>query len=64
MRLQRVFRMGFAEISCRARQEMAKWIDRRAEPRRGSSEGPTSAEQVDRWLDELAAHFFAGPGDS
>ncbi len=63
MRLQRVFRMGFAEISCRARQAMAKWIDRRAEPRRGNSGGRISAEQVDRWLDELPAHFFAGPGD-
>ena len=55
--------MSFAEVSCRARQEASKWIDRRAEPQRDGFESSIPGEQVDRWLDEMAEHFFAGPGD-
>jgi hypothetical protein len=55
--------MGFAEISCRARQEVSKWIDRRTDPRRGTLEGSFPAERIDRWLDEMPLHFFAGPSD-
>jgi Heparinase II/III-like protein/Heparinase II/III N-terminus len=63
VKLQRVLRMGFAEISCRARHEVSKWIDRRTDRRRGTCEGPISAERVDRWLDDMAAHFFIGLRD-
>ena len=44
VKLRRLLRMGFAEISCRARQEVSKWVDRRADPRRGAFEGSISAE--------------------
>jgi len=54
--------MGFAEISCRARQEVSKWVDRRADPRRGAFEGSISAE-VESWVNEMLPRFFAGPGD-
>jgi len=54
--------MGFAEISCRVRQEVSKWVDRRADPRRGAFEGSISAE-VDSWVNEMLPRFFAGPGD-
>jgi hypothetical protein len=63
MKLQRALGMGFAEISCRARQQVAKMIDRWTDLRRGTFDGSIPAERVDRWLDEMAAHFFAGPGD-
>ena len=63
MKPQRVLRMGFAEISCRTRQEVSKWVDRRTDPRRGTREGSIPADLVDRWLDEMAPHFFAGPSD-
>src|SRR4029077_17375267 len=55
--------MGFAEISCRARQEVSKWVDRRADPRRSTLDGSIPAERSDRWLDEMVSHFFAGPSD-
>ncbi len=54
--------MGFAEISCRARHEVSKWVDRRADPRRRTFEGSISAE-VDSWVNEMVPRFFAGPGD-
>jgi Heparinase II/III-like protein/Heparinase II/III N-terminus len=63
VKLQRVFRMGFAEVSCRARQEVSKWVDRRADPRRSALDGSIPAERSDRWLDEMVPHFFAGPSD-
>jgi hypothetical protein len=62
VKLRRLFRMGFAEISCRARQEVSKWLDRRADPRRGAFEGTISAE-MDSVVNEMLPCFFAGPGD-
>jgi hypothetical protein len=64
VKLQRVFGMGFAEISCRARQEVSKWVDRRADPRRSNLDRSVPSERSDRWLDEMLPHFFAGPSDS
>ena len=63
MKLQRLFRMGFAELSCRARQEVSKRVDRRADPRRSTLDSSIPAERSDRWLDEMVPHFFAGPSD-
>jgi heparinase II/III-like protein len=61
--LQRVRRMSFTEISCRARQEVSKWVDRRTDPHRGTLEGSIPVELIDRWVDEMAPRFFAGPSD-
>jgi hypothetical protein len=55
--------MGLAEISGRARQEVSKWIDRLADPRRGTFEGSVPVERADRWAAEMAPRFFAGPSD-
>ncbi len=63
MKPQRVLRMGLAEISGRARQEVSKWIDRLADPRRGTFEGSVPVERADRWAAEMAPRFFAGPSD-
>ena len=62
MKPQRILRMGPAEISCRARQEVSKWIDRLADPRRASL-GSIATELAARWVDEMAPHFFAGASD-
>src|SRR5258705_1474466 len=55
--------MGLAEISCRARQEVSKWIDRLADRRRGTFEGSIPVELADRWAAEMAPRFFAGASD-
>jgi hypothetical protein len=52
--------MGPAEISCRARQEAWKWIDRFVDPRRRSLGAAIPAGRVDRWVDEMGRHFFSG----
>jgi hypothetical protein len=54
--------MSVAEISCRARQEVSKWLDRRAEPRRGR--GAIHADLIEQCLEEMPARFFPGPSDS
>jgi uncharacterized heparinase superfamily protein len=53
--------MGPAEISCRARQEVSRLIDRLADPRRGRLGASISPERADRWVAEMASHFFSGP---
>lgn len=63
MKLRRVVRMGFGEISTRVRQELSKWIDRRAEPRRSASRGAIPAELIERCLAEMPGRFFAGASD-
>src|SRR5512144_977296 len=55
--------MGPAEISCRARQEGSKWIDRLIDPHPRSLGASIPTERADRWVDEMAGHFFAGPGE-
>jgi hypothetical protein len=55
--------MGLAEISCRARQEVSKWIDRLADPRGGTFEGSIPVELADWWAAEMAPRFFAGATD-
>jgi len=56
--------MGFPEISCRARQELSKWVDRRADPDRTRLGGAIATALVDRCLDAMPARFFAGVGDA
>lgn len=63
MKPQRILRMGPAEISCRARQEVSRLIDRLADPRRGRLGASISPERADRWVAEMASHFFSGPGE-
>jgi hypothetical protein len=63
MKLQRAVRMGFGEISSRARQELSKWIDRRAEPRQSGVKVAIPAEQIERCLAEMPGRFFAGASD-
>lgn len=63
MKPQRILRMGPAEISCRARQELSKWIDRLVDPHRRSPGASISTERADRWVDEMAPHFFAGASE-
>ena len=63
MKPQRILRMGPAEISCRARQEASKRIDRLVDPHRGSLGASIPAERADRWLDEMVSRFFAGASD-
>jgi heparinase II/III-like protein len=63
VKLQRVVRMGVAELSCRARHEVSKWLDRRAEPRRSTFKAAFSPELIDRCVEDLAGHFFAGASD-
>ena len=55
--------MGPAEISCCARQAVSKWIDRMADPHRRSLGAAIPTERADRWVDEMARHFFSGPGE-
>jgi hypothetical protein len=62
MKLQRIVRMGFGEISSRARQELSKWTDRRTEPRSGVK-GAIPAEQIERCLAEIPGRFFGGASD-
>ena len=63
MKLQRAARMGFGEVSSRARQELSKWMDRRIEPRRSNVNGVISSEQIERCLAEMPDRFFAGASD-
>ncbi len=63
MKPQRILRMGPAELSCRARQQVSKWIDRLADRRRASLGGSIPTERADRWVDEMAPHFFAGASE-
>ena len=62
MRLQRAARMSLAEVSCRARHEVSKWLDRRAEPR-GSFGDSLRAELVEQSVAEMPGRFFPGAGD-
>jgi hypothetical protein len=63
VKLQRIVRMGFGEISCRARHGVSKWLDRRADPRRSPFRRGIPAELIERCLGDMADHFFAGAGD-
>ncbi|HTC23945.1 MAG TPA: heparinase II/III family protein, partial [Gemmatimonadales bacterium] len=63
MKLQRVVRMGFGEISCRTRHEVSKWLDRRAAPRRSGFKGGLSAELIEQCLEDMPSRFFAGASD-
>ena len=56
--------MGPGEISSRARHELSKWIDRRADPRRSALQGSTATELVERCLEGAPTRFFAGASDS
>ncbi len=66
MRLRRIARMSFAEISGRARHEVSKWLDRRADPRpRGFGfGGPIPHAVIDQCLEEMPARFFSGASDA
>ena len=63
MKPQRILRMGPAEISCRARQEASKRIDRLVDPHRRSLGAPIPIERASQWVDEMGRHFFSGPGE-
>ena len=55
--------MSFAEISCRTRQEISKWLDRRAEPDQNPFGGAIPAALIERCLEEMPGRFFAGASD-
>lgn len=55
--------MGPAEISCRARHEVSKWMDRWADPRRSAFQGGIATELVERCLEGAPTRFFAGASD-
>lgn len=63
MKLERVVRMGIGEISCRARHEVSKWLDRRAEPRRSPVKGAVAPGVIEQCLEKLPGRFFAGGSD-
>jgi hypothetical protein len=63
MKLQRGFRMGPSEISCRARQELSKWLDRRAGAGRPGFAVTLPVGIVDRCLEAMPACFFPGAND-
>ena len=63
MKLRRAVRMSLAEVSCRARHEVSKWLDRRAEPRRGSLGHAIPAELVEQSVEEMPDRFFPGASD-
>jgi hypothetical protein len=63
MKLRRAVRMSLAEVSCRVRQEVSKWLDRRAEPRRGSSGDAIRAGLVEQCVEEMPDRFFPGASD-
>ncbi len=55
--------MGFGEISCRARHEVSKWLDRRVEPRRSTFKDGIPAELIEQCLEDMPGRFFAGASD-
>jgi hypothetical protein len=55
--------MSFREIAGRARHELAKWRDRRMEPRRSRPGGVIPADVIDRCVEEMPGRFFAGASD-
>jgi hypothetical protein len=63
MKLRRVVSLSLAEISCRARQEVSKWFDRRAEPRRGSVGDAILPDMVEQCVEEMPGRFFSGASD-
>lgn len=63
MKLQRLVRMGLAEISCRAGQGVSKWVDRRSDPGRTRLGGAVAFELLDRCLEDMPARFFVGAHD-
>ncbi len=63
MRLRRIARMSFAEISGRARHGVSKWLDRRADPRRRVVRGSIPPALIDRSLEEMPGRFFPGAID-
>ena len=63
MKLRRAVRMSVAEISCRARQEVSKWLDRRAGPPRSTLVGAIPADVIAQCLEEMPARFFPGASD-
>lgn len=63
MKLRRALRMSAPEISCRARHELSKWLDRRLDPRRSRLADSLSSTLVDQCLAELPGRFFVGADD-
>jgi hypothetical protein len=63
MKLRRAVRMSFAELSCRARHELSKWLDRRAEPHRSTLGGAIPADVIALCLEEMPGRFFPGASD-
>lgn len=63
MILWRVVQMGFGEICGRARHELSKWIDRRADPRRSAATDGISPAVIAQCLERMPDRFFAGAGD-
>ena len=63
MKLQRLVRMGLAEISSRVGQGVSTWVDRRADPGRTRLGGAVTVELLDRCLEDMPARFFVGAHD-
>ena len=63
MKLRRAVGMSLAEVSCRARYEVSKWLDRRAEPRRVSLGRTIPVELVEQSVEEMPDRFFPGASD-
>jgi hypothetical protein len=55
--------MGLAEMSCRVRQGVSKWLDRRADPGRTSLGRAAAVDLIDRCLAEMPTRFFVGAHD-
>jgi hypothetical protein len=64
MKIERAFRMGLAEIAGRARLEVSKRLDRRADPGRTRLGGSIAVDVVDQCLAGMPPRFFAGAHDS
>jgi hypothetical protein len=62
VKLPRVVRMSFAELSCRARHELSKWLDRQVGHRKGLG-GAIPADVIAQCLEEIPGRFFPGASD-
>jgi heparinase II/III-like protein len=63
MKLRRAARMSLAEVSCRFRHEVSKWLDRRAEPHRGPSGDAIRTDLIEQCVEEMPDRFFPGASD-
>ena len=63
VKLRRAIRMSSAELFCRARHELSKWLDRRTEPRRSTPGGGIPADVIAQCLEEMPGRFFPGASD-